>query len=287
MVRRDLGVSFTRSSDGQPRGGREWTAWQHDRALAVQHTGAVTARWVEQWPDPEALAAEAARLWPSIAEKAASDDRAERTALAAAILAWLWGRVRSADATLDALTKAVRAARALGRDAALHAITSIGLTIPAGTQALDAFEAADAATSTANAAGTLNTSIRARLARIAAVLAAAILKGVTVTALAALIAALVRDVAWLTLLIVTEIWKAINAAAATVYAWAAVGWGHWQTADDDRVCAVCSGNEDLGVVTLDALPDCPGHPRCRCVILPDRAPASAIPGVQLADLAAA
>jgi hypothetical protein len=41
---------------------------------------------------------------------------------------------------------------------------------------------------------------------------------------------------------------------------------NWITAGDGRVCAACQANEDSSPWPLDAAPECPAHPRCRCVL---------------------
>lgn len=41
---------------------------------------------------------------------------------------------------------------------------------------------------------------------------------------------------------------------------------NWITAGDGRVCPTCQANEDNSPWPLDATPECPAHPRCRCVL---------------------
>lgn len=48
----------------------------------------------------------------------------------------------------------------------------------------------------------------------------------------------------------------------------------WITSRDERVCPICSSNEEVGKISMDLLFPSgvvipPAHPRCRCFVLPD------------------
>lgn len=65
----------------------------------------------------------------------------------------------------------------------------------------------------------------------------------------------------------TEIMAGVNEGIKDRYKAAGVEKGEWLAAADDIVCPDC---EDLDgkQFPLDSFPDCPGHPQCRCSILP-------------------
>jgi SPP1 gp7 family putative phage head morphogenesis protein len=71
-----------------------------------------------------------------------------------------------------------------------------------------------------------------------------------------------------------EIARAQSAAAMRAYAESGVAEGEWSTAEDAKVCPRCdtaeaSGPQPLGALfpgVERAMP--PGHPRCRCALIP-------------------
>ena len=71
-----------------------------------------------------------------------------------------------------------------------------------------------------------------------------------------------------------EIARAQSAAAMRQYAESGVREGEWSTAEDAKVCPRCDEAEAAGPVPLGALfpgvevPMPPGHPRCRCALIP-------------------
>jgi SPP1 gp7 family putative phage head morphogenesis protein len=71
----------------------------------------------------------------------------------------------------------------------------------------------------------------------------------------------------------TEIARAVSAASIDRYSDAGVTRTEWLTAPDERVCAVCRANRDAGPVPSGDLfpsgvPSPPGHPHCRCAVMP-------------------
>jgi SPP1 gp7 family putative phage head morphogenesis protein len=71
----------------------------------------------------------------------------------------------------------------------------------------------------------------------------------------------------------TEITRIQSAAAWQRYKDQGVTQKKWITAADGRVCPVCRANEEQGPIATDALfvsgdPYPPGHPRCRCALVP-------------------
>jgi hypothetical protein len=59
---------------------------------------------------------------------------------------------------------------------------------------------------------------------------------------------------------------AMGAGAMSLYQLQNLMAVNWITAGDGRVCAACQANEDSSPWPLDAVPECPAHPRCRCVL---------------------
>lgn len=83
----------------------------------------------------------------------------------------------------------------------------------------------------------------------------------------------INDPAWCKLVAVTETNRAMSAATLDTYEVAGIDSSEWMTALDQRVCKRCKANEDAGPVRLgqrypsgDYHP--PGHPRCRCALVP-------------------
>jgi SPP1 gp7 family putative phage head morphogenesis protein len=70
----------------------------------------------------------------------------------------------------------------------------------------------------------------------------------------------------------TEIARAISAAAEARYRAAGVEFVEWATAEDERVCLICNGNEAVGTIPIGTpfpggTTTPPAHPRCRCALL--------------------
>ncbi|MEU1800896.1 phage portal protein [Streptomyces sp. NPDC019937] len=124
-------------------------------------------------------------------------------------------------------------------------------------------------------AGTTIRSVAAnRMDKLAAALSRALERGDSADSLAADLRGILDDPAWAERVAVTEISRAMSAAALTTYQANGVSAKSWLTAVDDRVCAICLNNEGVGPVTLTAsFPSGaqypPAHPSCRCTIYPE------------------
>jgi SPP1 gp7 family putative phage head morphogenesis protein len=72
----------------------------------------------------------------------------------------------------------------------------------------------------------------------------------------------------------TELAKADSAGTLNGFKSSGVVTGKWwQTAEDDKVSDICTANAESGIIPLDAVFPSgdeapPGHPKCRCVIVP-------------------
>lgn len=107
-----------------------------------------------------------------------------------------------------------------------------------------------------------------QLARIERVLADAVEHGDSVDALARSLGDVVGDRSNSELIAWTELARVQAAAADDTYRQAQVGEVIWASAEDDRVCPTCDARETASPYELDAAPDVPAHPRCRCVVVP-------------------
>lgn len=112
-----------------------------------------------------------------------------------------------------------------------------------------------------------------RLDEIAAVLSEALERGSSVGETATALQGVLDDRGWAEMTAWTELNRATSAAALAEYAADDIAASEWMTAFDQRVCPKCAANEDHGPVPLgekfpsgDRHP--PGHPRCRCGLLP-------------------
>lgn len=114
----------------------------------------------------------------------------------------------------------------------------------------------------------LNEVTETRIKRIAAILAA----GGTAAALAAAITAMLASSADAGMVAITEVTRAMNAAAMEAYRKARVSKVRWITRSGNP-CPVCLANEAAGPRHLgepfpsgDQAP--PAHPNCECVLVP-------------------
>lgn len=81
----------------------------------------------------------------------------------------------------------------------------------------------------------------------------------------------------------TEVARAVTAATMSRYTQTGISRKEWEVAPDERVCPTCHGNELAGSIpTTQAFPSGvmapPGHPNCRCAIMP-----AEVAGIDLTD----
>lgn len=114
---------------------------------------------------------------------------------------------------------------------------------------------------------------KTRVDDIAAVLADGLERGASGDEIAMALRGILDSATWAHTVAWTESNRATSAAALAEYAADGIAQVEWMTAFDQRVCARCAANEAAGPVAVgqrfpsgDRHP--PGHPRCRCGLLP-------------------
>jgi SPP1 gp7 family putative phage head morphogenesis protein len=112
-----------------------------------------------------------------------------------------------------------------------------------------------------------------RIDEIAAVLSEALERGSSVEETAHALRGVLDNATWAETVAWTEMNRATSAATMAEYDADGITASEWMTAFDQRVCKRCAANEDAGPVPLgERFPSGqrhpPGHPRCRCALLP-------------------
>lgn len=120
---------------------------------------------------------------------------------------------------------------------------------------------------------TIDSVASTRLDEIAMVLADGLEQGRTIDEIALALRGVLDNAVWAKTTAWTETNRAMSAAALAGYTESGFGASEWMTAFDQRVCPKCGRNEDAGPVPIgepfpsgDLHP--PGHPRCRCALVP-------------------
>jgi SPP1 gp7 family putative phage head morphogenesis protein len=113
-----------------------------------------------------------------------------------------------------------------------------------------------------------------RLDKLAQALSDALARGDSADTLGRDLRGILDDPAWAERLAVTEIARGVSAATAFTYQVNGIRQVSWLTAVDQRVCAVCVSNEDVGPIPLGtSFPSNvqypPAHPSCRCTLYPE------------------
>ena len=121
---------------------------------------------------------------------------------------------------------------------------------------------------------TIKTIAQGRLDELAAVLADGLEQGHTPHEIATALRGIVDDPDWAYLTALTETNRATSAATLDAYEADGVPGKSWMTAFDQRVCPICKANEAQGAIALgerfsSGTLHPPGHPRCRCSLLPE------------------
>ncbi|MFE7930742.1 phage minor head protein [Streptomyces sp. NPDC057456] len=113
-----------------------------------------------------------------------------------------------------------------------------------------------------------------RMDRMARLLSDSLARGDNTDSLAGSIDHLLADPAWAERIAVTETARAISTASWFTYQANGIRLKSWLTAVDARTCAVCITDEAAGAIPIGSqfpsghsIP--PGHPSCRCALMPE------------------
>ena len=265
----------------QPPPDDRWPGWMIDVAL----TGAVSialTRALTRGVDIRAVARAAARQWPDAAPSAAE------------VVSWLGDRYGQglADALTPAIEDALTEGYLVGAKSAEAILDAgvdprnpgISLTVdwshwrPGDARAARQILSADGrevelANLLAKAGVTIKGIAAQRLDELAAVLADGLERGESPGAIATALRGIVANPTWANTVAWTETARAQSAAASEIYRQRGVARNEWMTAHDQRVCPLCAANDAAGPVDVgsefpsgDTHP--PGHPRCRCALIP-------------------
>ena len=259
-----------------------WPGWTVDAAVAAAAATALTAALI-RGVDTRAVARAAADHWP-----------AGTVPTVAAVRAWLRAQYGDEIATTlrpaveDALTEGyligARSAAAVLDSGADPRDSGISLTVDwshwvpgdarAARQVLSAAGRTVGLEALLRAAGVTIQGIAAqRVDELAAVLADGLERGASPGEIATALRGIVANPSWANTVAWTETARAQGAAASEVYRQRGVARNEWMTAHDQRVCVRCAANEAAGPVDVGtAFPSGetypPGHPRCRCALIP-------------------
>jgi len=265
----------------QPPPDDRWPGWAVDTAIATAVGAALTAA-LTRGVDIRAVARAAARQWP---------DAAPSTG---AVVAWL--RARFGPQLAAVLTPAVEDALTEGYLVGARSAEAIldagvdprnpGITIsvdwshwrPGDARAARQILSADGhdvglARLLAKAGVTIRGIAEQRLDELASVLADGLERGASPKEIAVALRGVVANPTWANTVAWTETARAQGAAASEIYAQRGVERNEWMNAHDQLVCPLCLANEAAGPVDVgaefpsgDVHP--PGHPRCRCALVP-------------------
>lgn len=265
----------------QPPPDDRWPGWAVDVALAAAVSAALAAA-LARGLNPRTVARAAARRFTGAAPSVAD------------ALSWL---AEQYGAGIEAaLAPAVQDALTEGYLAGARAATAVldggadprdpGITItadwsgwrPGDARAARQILSADGRTVEladllARAGVTIRGIADGRLGELAAALADGLERGASPKEIATALRAVVADPTWANTVAWTETARAQGAAASEIYAQRGVDQNEWMTAHDQRVCPRCAANEAAGPVDVgDPFPSGevfpPGHPRCRCALIP-------------------
>jgi SPP1 gp7 family putative phage head morphogenesis protein len=259
-----------------------WPGWDVD-LLTVAHWAPLLAAALAPAVNASALG----KAWLALGASSDATTKPGRLKeLAGQARTWLDGRRVGADleAALGGILPGVQADGCAIGAASVHAIqlgqteTVMGRWQPGATDAArDLLEELDAASSLTDVAGSAKATAKAvagsRLDGLARALAQAAESTSSTSELAQAITDTLTDPSKAESIVSTELANASNTAATQAYRRHGVQQVRWATADDDRVCPTCLGNEAAGARNLDEpFPSGdlrpPAHPRDRCALIP-------------------
>jgi SPP1 gp7 family putative phage head morphogenesis protein len=265
-------VTFKAGGAGpKARNGRTWPGWQMDLRSARLHAEELRS------------AMTGAVQTPALAEAWTSARKAADPAAAHDANAWLAAQgITFVPGLRRALGETYTDGYLIGHLAALAEVS--GGPIDWGTWEPGDVEAALAVLGESGAGSglaamldqadiTIQSIAANRMSELAQVLADGLLNGDNATTIARAVAELLDDPVWAELVALTETTRAVTRASLDTYARNGVEAVEWLTAEDQRVCQLCAGNEDDGPVLLGQSfgsgdPGPPAHPSCRCALAP-------------------
>lgn len=120
---------------------------------------------------------------------------------------------------------------------------------------------------------TVSSLAEGRMSALAGVLADGLAAGDDTASIAGALEDLLDDPGWAQMVALTETTRAVSTASLDSYRRNGVEAVEWLTAEDQRVCNVCAGNEEDGPVLVgmgfgSGDPGPPAHPSCRCALAP-------------------
>jgi SPP1 gp7 family putative phage head morphogenesis protein len=269
-------AEFAKASDAGPKvpSGRTWPGWDKDLEVAQHY-----APLLSQASNGAIPVRSLAQRWLA-ARKAASDDPGYHDALA-----WLIHQDYDLTGALEDVLRLVYTEGFLIGDQAaaslfLSAATGVdwGTWTPGDWKAAEKILGADGrgaglAALLDQAGVTIQSIATNRLSALAEPLAQAVAEGWSVDKLTAALSDVLDDPRWADMVALTETNRAVSAATLQRYTDNGVPAKEWLTALDDRVCRICSINQDDGPISLSAYFSSgddapPGHPNCRCALGP-------------------
>jgi SPP1 gp7 family putative phage head morphogenesis protein len=276
-------VSFKAAGDGDPKdqapdgaeSAQQWPGWDLDLAAA--------AYWAPRIADALSGAVDAQQLAEDWIAHHPTTGAVDADQIEAAAATWI---ERERAGITGALTDVLHGVYTDGYLIGATSATAVmdGTAVDTGDWVTGATEAAELLLShlgdgsglrtLLNQAGiTIKSVVSTRLDELGRVLAEGAARGDSADEIAASIRSVLQDKSRALMIATTELNRAVSAATANGYTKRGISLGEWATAEDDRVCPICHGNQDAGAVRIgepypsgDIHP--PGHPWCRCALLP-------------------
>ncbi len=274
-------------AEGEPAA-QTWPGWQYDLAAAAYWSPLIAAALLASL-DPDALARAFLAQHPDAAQPVEGETKAEAVKrLTAEAQEWVQAERVAVEAALTQVmpglytdgyligaTSAKAVVEAIDAGGSLaEAVADVGGWVVGDTEAAKLLlgESGDGAGLSAlldEFQITIKSIAGSRLDELGRALAQGAANGDSADTIAADITALLSNPGRAQMIATTELNRAVSAAAVNGYQDRGYREIEWLTAEDDRVCPICFGNEEHGPVRIGvpfpsgALRP-PGHPWCRC-----------------------
>ena len=268
----DLGRVVFKAGGGRPKGPvrREWPGWKVDQAAARLWAGRISEGLTGAL-DARTLAADwlAVRKAAPAMPPGATDAESWLASQGVTLTASLRGVLRNI--YTDGWIIGDRSAMSLVEDIAVDwagwtpGDEKAALAIIGGDRGLEQL--------LTQADVTISSIAEHRMDALALELATALENGSSVDTLARALRGVLDNPSWAEMVATTELNRAMSSATLARYAENGIEASWWMTAEDERVCPDCGGNEDAGAVPIDQpFPNGsyqpPAHPICRCALAP-------------------